>query len=394
MYLDVIRSLNCIRWLCFVLGMATVVSVPLWADGEEALVRRIVGGDLLNITVDESADLDGLYPVAGDGHIYFKYAGRIRLEDLTLDEAHAFLTKHLETRFFKKATVAIEVSEYVSGSLLILGAVHDPGSIPYKGNEIITLLEAITMVGGLTPKAASDQIKIFRWRPGGSMSREVINVDLKRILTEFDFSRDQYLRPRDIIVVPEKGQDDGAAEFLALGEFGTPGFHATVENMNMIRAISTAGGVTREAQLDSGRILRPDGSGNYSAIPVDLGRLLGSADMSMNMPIFPGDILFLPSAKLTAAGRIYFLGEIEQPGMYPLSNTGDSTLARTILQRGGLTKFSNGSAVRIQRKAPDGTMQTLVVDVDKILKGGQFDEDVPLQNEDVIIIPQRIFNIF
>jgi protein involved in polysaccharide export with SLBB domain len=387
------RLLHCIR-----LSLAPCVlflSVLHVAEGQEgATVRKIMGGDLLRITVDESADLDGLYSVAGDGYIDFQYVGRIQVEELTMDEALERITGILQDKYFKKATVSIEVSEYVSGSLLVLGAVNSPGTIPYKGNEIITLLEALTMVGGLQDKAASDQVRIFRWRPGGSQIREVIKVNVKSMMENFDFSSDQFLRPRDIIVVPEKGEKEGASEFLALGEFGQPGFHQTTENMNMIRAISIAGGINRQAQLESCRILRPDGTGNYTAIPVDIARLLGSADMSMNLSVYPGDILFLPSSELSSAGQIYFLGEIEQPGMYPLTSAGESTLARTILKRGGLTKFSDGSAVRIQRKSPDGSMQTLTVDVDRILKRGLFDEDVPLQPEDVVIIPQRIFNIF
>jgi len=357
-----------------------------------AVSKKIMGGDLLRVSVDEASDLDGLYPVAGDGTIDFSYAGRILVEGLAIEDTPAHIEAILEQSLFKQATVHVEVSEYVSGSVLILGAVANPGSVPYKGNEILTLLEAIIGAGGLTSRAASDQVKIFRWKTGGSMEREVLTIDMKKIMSEYDFSRDQYLRPRDIIVVPEMGQEESASEFLALGEFGNPGFHPAVKNMNMIRAITIAGGISREARLESTRILRPGGDGNYSVIPVDLARLLGSADMKMNINIYPGDILFLPSANLASGGTVYFLGEIAQPGVYPLSVSGDSTLVRTILQRGGLSKFSNGSAVKILRKAPDGSQQTVVFDVDRILKSGQFDQDIPLQDQDVIMIPEKIFS--
>jgi len=162
--------------------------------------------------------------------------------------------------------------------------------------------------------------------------------------------------------------------------------------MNVIRAISTAGGVARQAQLESGRILRPDESGNYSIIPVDLGRLLGSADMSMNYELYPGDIFFLPSASQASGGKVYFLGEIQNPGIYPLPINSSATLARTILQRGGLEKFSDGSAIKIIRKSPDGSQQSLVFDVEDILKKGSFHKDIPLQDEDVIIINQKFFS--
>lgn len=370
-------------------------TVDLRASAQEEFSRILVGGDLIRVVVDEDPGLEGVYTVAGDGSIDFSYVGRIEVEGLTVEEAATRIKGRLEESYFKQATVMVEVSQYFSGSIMILGAVRSPGTLPYKGNEIITLLEAIIAVGGMTDRAASDQVKIFRWKSGGSMEREVINVDIKRIMSEYDFSRDQYLRPRDIVVVPEMGEDGAPSQFLALGEFGNTGYHPVTENMNMIRAVTMAGGLGRDAHLESGRVLRPGSEGNYSIIPVDFARLFGSADMGMNITVYPGDIIFLPSASQASGGKVYFLGEIAQPGMYPLPISGvDATLARTILQRGGLGKFSNGSAVRVLRKARDGTQETLVFDVESILKGGQFDRDVPLQDEDVIIVPQKSFNLF
>ncbi len=373
------------------LGIALMGISVISVYGESS--RTVMGGDLLRIAVDESPELDGVYPVAGDGNIDFNFAGRIHVEGISLDELAVELQSILEKSYFKKATVHVGISEYVVGSVLILGAVEKPGSISYKGNEVMTVLEAIIAAGGLTDRAASDKVKIFRWKTGGSMSREVVEVNLKRMLNDYDFTNDEYLRPRDIVVVPQMGQDDAVSEFLALGEFGQTGFHPAVDNMNMIRAISIAGGVTREAHLESARLLRPTGDGNYNVIPVDLARLLGSADMRMNISVYPGDVIYLPSASQTSGGKVYFLGEIDNPGMYPLPvNAAEATLARSVLARGGLAKFSNGSAVKIQRKAPDGSTQTLTIDVDKILKSGNFDLDVPLQDNDVIIIPQKLFS--
>jgi polysaccharide export outer membrane protein len=376
----------------FVTAFCWIAGPLATAQSGQDFARLVMGGDLLRITVDESPDLDGVYTVAGDGSIDFNFVGRVRVEGKSVDEVAAAIKSMLESTYFKKATVGAEVSEYYSGSIMILGAVNSPGSVPYRGNEIITLLEAIIGAGGMTERAASDQVKIFRWRSGGSMERDVINVDIKRIMTEYDFARDQYLRPRDIVVVPELGQDGGVSEFLALGEFGRTGFYPVTGDMNMIRAVSLAGGVTKEAYLEGGRVLRPGSDGNYSVIPVDFSRLFGAADMRMNVSIFPGDILFVPSATQGSAGKVYFLGEVDRPGAYPLAVGGSATLARTILQAGGLGKFANTSSIRIQRKSPDGSTQTLVFDAERILKTGNFDKDLPLQDEDVIMVPGRIFS--
>ena len=48
--------------------------------------------------------------------------------------------------------------------------------------------------------------------------------------------------------------------------------------------------------------------------------------------------------------------------------------------------------MKVLRDAPDGTKQTIVVDVGRILKTGLFEEDLPLQAGDVVIVPER--NLF
>jgi len=389
-HFDFSTTMRSLIFSCLVLCL---VPAPLLAQGTAPAAKAILSGDILRITIDESPDLDGVYTVAGDGTIDLQYAGRISVDGKSVEDVAAHLKNVLEASIFKKATVTVEISEYYSGNIMLLGAVSNPGNIPYKGNEVVTLLEAVINAGGLTERAAGDQVKIFRWKTGGAMERQVITVDLNAIMKGFDFSKDQYLRPRDIVVVPELGASGNVSEFLALGEFSSTGFYPVSGDLNMIRAVSLAGGVSKEANLENARILRPSGDGNYTVIPVDLARLFGAADMKANVQVFAGDILFVPSASQGSSGKVYFLGEVDNPGMFPLPvGGGMATLARTILQRGGLGKFSDASAIKIQRKSPDGTTKTVVFNADKILKSGDFEKDMPLQDEDVIMVPGKLFS--
>lgn len=352
--------------------------------------RAVLAGDRLRISVVEDYSLSKTYAVAGDGTIDFPYLGRIQIEGLTTDEAAARLKNLLERTYYKRATVSVDIEEYVEGSVLIVGAVARPGPLSYQSDQILTLMEALALAGGLITGADASNVRILRWRPGAGLERQIITVDVKSMYETLDFSKDQFLRPRDIVFVPSLGAGERASEFLALGEFVRPGFHPHQPGMDIIRAVAQAGGITREAKMDAVRILRPDAAGRYQAIPVDLARLFGSADMTMNLPVQPGDILFAPSAAQSAGGRIYLLGEVANPGIYPLPIQGEATLARTLLMNGGFSKFANPSRVRIQRTAPGGRKQTLEVDVGRILRTGAFEEDVPLRDEDVIIVPERV----
>lgn len=372
---------------------AALMVIPCFLEASEAppKSRPVMAGDRLRIIVLEDDTLTRAYAVAGDGTIDFGYFGRIQVDSETPEAVAIKLRNLLERSHYKKATVSVEVETFVEGSVLMTGALNNPGALDFKGDQILTLMEAIAMSGGLHPNADAKNVRILRWRPGGGLEREIITVDVKSMVDSLDFGKDQFLRPRDMVFVPLMGGSGESAEFLALGEFGKTGFHPHQPGLDMIRAVALAGGISREANMAAVRLLRPDGpGGQYRAIPVDLSRLFGSADMQMNIPVLPGDILFAPSASQASGGSIYLLGEVERPGIYPLPLQGEATLARTLLMNGGLGKYANPARVRIQRKGPDGRRESIEMDVGRMLKTGSFEDDIPLRDEDVIIVPERM----
>lgn len=381
-------------WCCVAVSL-WVATLPIQADqDEEAFVRTIMPGDRLRITVEEQPDLNRVYAVAGDGTIDIDLLGRTRIADLTAAAAADYIERQLEEGFFRRATVTVDVAEFVEGNVMITGAVQSPGTIAFSGDQIMTVSEAIIARGGLTREAAGSSVRIVRWKPGGRMERDVIVVDVQTMLEDLDFAGDEYLRPRDLIVVPRLGEGEGQRrEYLALGEFGSAGFHPWSPNMDMIRAVSRAGGISRLGIMSAARVLRADEeTGQYAAIPVDLSVLFGAADMSMNIAIEPGDILFVPSREQATRGVVYLLGEVAREGAVPLPMEGEATLARTILDTGGFARFANERRVRILRTDPDGSKQTLQVDVGRILKTGAFEDDVPLLDGDVVIVPERMLS--
>lgn len=351
--------------------------------------RRILAGDRLNISVREQPDMSRVYAVAGDGSIDFAFAGRVGIAELTSDEASRKLESVLEEKYFKEAHVTISIANFVEGDVLVTGAVRSPGSLQFRGDSILTLLEAISRSGGLAENAAGDRVRILRWLPGGSMERQSIEVNVRAMLDAMDFSKDQYLRPRDIIVVPSRGEENGQEEFLAMGEINKPGFHPYTADLDVIKAVTRIGGLTEKADWSSARIMRLRPSGEYTIVPLDLSRLFSAADMSMNLPLQKGDIFFVPSINNLVRAQVYLLGEVNHPGAVGLSPGPNATVARLILDQGGITQFGNAGKVEIQRTAPDGSKKTLQVDVGHILKAGNFEDDVPLQDGDVVIVPEK-----
>ena len=221
------------------------------------------------------------------------------------------------------------------------------------------------------------------------MERQSIEVNVRAMLDSMDFSKDQYLRPRDIIVVPSRGEEAGQEEFLAMGEVNKPGFHPFTAELDVIKAVTRIGGLTEKADWSSARIMRLRPNGEYTIVPLDLSRLFSAADMSMNLPLQKGDIFFVPSINNLVRAQVYLLGEVNRPGAVGLSPGPNATVARLLLDQGGITQFGNAGKVEIQRTAPDGSKKTLQVDVGHILKAGNFEDDVPLQDGDVVIVPEK-----
>ena len=369
----------------------------IWGAGQMAIAqdqvdpvdRRILAGDRLNISVQEQPDMSRVYAVAGDGTIDFDFAGRVVIAELTSDEASRKLESVLEGRYFKEANISISIANFVEGDVLVTGAVRSPGTLPFRGDSILTLMEAISRCGGLADNAAGDRVRILRWVPGGSMERQSIEVNVRFMLDTLDFSKDQYLRPRDIVIVPNRGVEEGRDEFLAMGEVGKPGFHPYTDGLDVIKAVTMIGGLTQRADWSGARIMRLRPNGEYSLVPLDISRLFGAADMSMNLAIQKGDIFFVPSIDNLVRAQVYLLGEVNKPGAVSLSSGPGASVARLILDHGGATQFGNLGKVQIQRTAPDGSKKTMQVDVGRILKEGSFEEDVPLQVADVVIVPEK-----
>lgn len=371
--------------LTAILLIGAFSDVVLLVRAAESAPRTILPGDRLKISVAEDEGLSGVYPVMGDGSIEFSYVGRLRVGGHSVDRIAEALAARLEKDLFKKATVQVAMSTFVEGSITIAGAVGTPGQIPYNSGTMITLLEAIVQVGGLAENSAGNEVQIHRLVGDGSLRREVITADVATMFEKGDLSRDQYLQPRDFIFVPDLGQGEKRKEYLVLGEIGMEGFHSWREGVDIIRAVTGAGGVSKDAQLDSVRLLRPNESGAYQAIPIDLS-VLFAGGMQENKQVLPEDILYVPSKGNASAGQVYILGEVVRPGTAELPLNKSITLSRMILLRGGGTEGADLRKVRLIRTAPDGTRQELPYDIKRILDDGRFEDDIPLQDQDVIIV--------
>ena len=111
-----------------------------------------------------------------------------------------------------------------------------------------------------------------------------------------------------------------------------PGQYDCKAGMHLLDLIAVSGGPVASPELAQATLVT---GGGKASVPIDLPALLSGADSSQNLPLAPGDILFLAPRDASVA-EVQVIGEVGHPGAYSVSPDGASLLS-LITQAGGAT---------------------------------------------------------
>ena len=153
-------------------------------------------GDVLNISVwkEEGMQLEVL--VRPDGGITFPLAGEIKAGGLTTKALSDDLVKKLK-KYIPHPNVTVSVMQSVSNKIYVIGKVNRPGEFIATG--YMDVLQALTMAGGLTPYAESDEIKIIRHTETGTKMKL---FDYDEVISGERLDMNIILKAGDTVVVP------------------------------------------------------------------------------------------------------------------------------------------------------------------------------------------------
>lgn len=156
-------------------------------------------GDLVDIQVYMEDDMNRTLRLSGNGTITFPLVGNIKLSGLTLEQAEQRLANRL-TSYIKHPQVSMLVKEYGNKTVYVLGQVSKPASIEIPPEKPLTVLEAITSVGGFTDIANTSKVRVLRMENG---KQKTIDVDVSQITKQGNKSMDIALQPGDVVFVPQ-----------------------------------------------------------------------------------------------------------------------------------------------------------------------------------------------
>ncbi len=239
--------------------MSTWLLLSLLFLGQDTGARqsyRVGPQDVLTITVVGETQLTGRYVIGTDGTFDFPWIGRVKAQGETLRTLEDIIAKLLsDGGYLVRPQVSIEVQEFRSQSVYVMGEVRQPAEYALTGNmTIIDLLAKAVLL-----PSAGEEILINRRKGQGQPSGPVLAADQrdvevikisKRDIMSGRAAQSVMLRNGDTIFVPK------AASIFVTGQVRTPGSYTMDGELTVLQAVSLAGGFTEKAAQGRVRILR------------------------------------------------------------------------------------------------------------------------------------------
>ena len=259
----------CILFL-FVFAAPAAAQTP---DTSDSRRDYVVGAqDVLKVTVFDEPQLSGTFRVDADGTFTYPFIGRLKAVGQTLRSIEAELGRLLADGYVRRPQVAIEVEQYRSRNIFIVGEVRSPGKYPLSG--AMTLIEALALAGSTTTTAGSE-VLILRpdagggeaeAQPGETPDERTTRINLAD-LQSGKLGNNLMLQEGDTIFVPK------AERFYVTGHVRSPGAYTHERGMTVLQALALAGGLSDRGSNRGIKIVRVV-DGKRREIGVDLDDLV------------------------------------------------------------------------------------------------------------------------
>jgi polysaccharide export outer membrane protein len=161
----------------YVIGVDDVLTIGLWRD-------TVVNGDVV---------------VRPDGKISFAFLNEIQAAGLTPEQLRAVLTTAFST-YQQDPTVTLVVKQINSRKVYITGEVGRPGFYPLT--EHMTVLNLISVAGGVSAYAHKDNISVLRIVNGVTTRIAKVNYDDIIDGKANALKQNIELKPGDQVIVP------------------------------------------------------------------------------------------------------------------------------------------------------------------------------------------------
>jgi polysaccharide export outer membrane protein len=164
--------------------------------GIDPSTYRVGPEDVLEISVWREDTLKKQVLVRPDGGISYPLIGEVQVAGKTVLEIREEIANRLE-KFISDPAVTVAILRIGSQRIYVIGKVTKPGEFPV--GRSVDVLQALSMAGGLTPFADSNEIRVMR-REGDR--QVVLPFEYSRVVRGQKLEQNIQLRAGDVVVVP------------------------------------------------------------------------------------------------------------------------------------------------------------------------------------------------
>jgi polysaccharide export outer membrane protein len=210
--------------------------------------------DVLTVTVFNEPQFSGRFRVENDGQFTYPFLGRIQAGGTTVAEVASRLTTGLANGYLRNPQVSVDVEQFRSQNVFVMGEVRAPGRYTLTGS--VTLIEALAQAGSPAPTAGGDILILRRGKSaeGSPTLPQDADADIQRVslrdVQAGKLSANVTIRDGDTIFVPK------AERFFVTGYVRNPGPYNFEPELTVLQAIALAGGLTERGSDRRLRILR------------------------------------------------------------------------------------------------------------------------------------------
>ncbi|MEX1311510.1 MAG: polysaccharide biosynthesis/export family protein [Candidatus Sulfomarinibacteraceae bacterium] len=215
------------------IGIAVAPSAAQETGPIETSAYRVGAGDVLAVEAYTHDEISGSFAVEAGGDISFPLLGRIRVEGRTTSEIADHLETLLEKDYYVDVQLQVEVEEYRSQPVTVLGEVSRPGTFYLEGRT--SLHKILAEAGGIKTTAGAF-IELRRLEGSEQVAEPVVRVFETQSVATGEQGRDVILKPGDVVSVSAKQR------YFITGEISKPGQYDLSPGMTLMQAISQAGG--------------------------------------------------------------------------------------------------------------------------------------------------------
>jgi polysaccharide export outer membrane protein len=194
--------------------------------------------------------------------------------------------------------------------------------------------------------------------------------------------REKYLQnPHVSVFVKERISN----QITLVGSFNKPGTYDYVSGRRFLDIVAVAEGLTDDA-ASIAYLTRNDRKTNKQQYYiVDIDALIKKGDMTYNVAISGGDVIFIPEA-----GKCFVDGAVRTPGTYPVK--GDMTVTEAIVLAGGLTSYADDDRIKLIRYTGNGKREIVNLSFNELQEG--VGDSIKLRDQDVIFAESSSSGLF